>query len=102
MITLKKSKADLYYQQIKNNPDRLTTEHVEEFLNQEATNVILLKTLIDQCTDDTSYNSNLPLMSQCIQHIRTSKLFNVKEQFGFFEFKKKKYFDKLLKNLEYI
>lgn len=98
----KKSKADFIYEDIRSKDGHIIEQLIEEFLNHEAKSVIIVKSLLDQCLNDELYNSKFSLMSQYIPNIRVDKLLNVKEQFGFFEFKKRKYFNKLLKDLEYI
>lgn len=99
MLLIKKSEADLYYRKLKSNDSN--PEEIIEFLITEANNIINLETLLNQCKDDIIYDFNLPLMLKSLNKIRTNKLNIFKEHFSFWEFKKKKYFEKLLHDAGY-
>lgn len=97
-MNLKKSQVDIYYKNLVNDPKRVAG--VYDFFRKEAYSIIDLKHLLDQCDNDASYEYNLPLMKSKIQYIRTSKLRLIESQFGLLEFNKKKYFQKLLADLD--
>lgn len=100
-MNLKKSKADLFHRElIHSNNHR--TDQIIGFLRKEANSLCKLRILIKQCVDDTSYDYNFSLMEEEINNIRTNKLLLLRDQFGIFDFKEKKYFHKLLTDLHLI
>ena len=90
------------------NPDReyarLLAEHgncekIVKFLRLEANYFVKLKSLLDICTTDEDYKELLPKMVEASGHIRNNKLHCMRKQFGFFEFRQKRFLKKLLEDL---
>ena len=70
------------------------------FLREEANNIVSLKHLLERCHDEHSYEILIPKMIECTYYIRKANLINLENQFSLFDFKMKKYFRRLLKELK--
>lgn len=97
-MNLKKSQVDIYYNNLIHDSEKV--KGVYDFFRKEANAIIYLKALLDQCNSDTVYEYNFPLMRQQVQLIRTNKLKLIESQFSVLDFNKKKYFKKLLDDLD--
>lgn len=98
-MNLKKSKTDLYYKELLKKQD---VDRIIEFIKKETDALIELEHLIGQCIDDRSYDYNFLLLQKIVSKIRTPKLTLLENKFGYFDSTKKKYFKKLLEDIEMI
>lgn len=70
------------------------------FLRKEAKNFVRLKHLLERCHDDHGYELLIPKMIECTHHIRKENLKSLENQLGLFDFKMKRYFRRLMKELK--
>lgn len=90
--------ADEQYAAIMQEEDKC--DKALSFLREEAKNLVNLKKLLERCHDDHGYELLIPKMIECTNHIRKSNLINFGNQFGLLDFKMKRYFKRLLKELK--
>ena len=88
---------DYEYAKILAEPDKC--EKAISFLRKEAKSLAKLKLLLDNCKTSTDYKFVKNEMLECVDHIRTSKIECLEDQFGFFDFRGKLYFKMLIEDL---
>lgn len=96
---LRKSKADLLYENLVHN-NQTETDAMIDFLRKESYALIVFRMLIDQCVDDDAYNSRFQLLKKHAEYIRRNKLLLIQNQFGLLEFHKKDYLNRFIKDIE--
>ena len=85
--------ADKQYNHILDHPG--DKSKVIQFFTDEAKNFVNIKKIIDSCKSDEEFESRLYELVGMANFVRTSKLPLMRENYGLFQLRQKRYFDKL-------
>ena len=85
--------ADEQYQYILDHPGNKAK--VVQFFTDEAKNFVNIKKIIDNCKSDEEFESRLYDLVRMASMVRTSKLPLMRENYGLFQLRQKRYFDRL-------
>jgi hypothetical protein len=90
-----KSNPDSEYARLLGDPDK---SKAVQFLGDEASSIIRLKCMIDNCNSDIEYKAMLPLMLELTEHIRSYVFKNLANRYGILEWRKRRYVERLIKD----
>ena len=89
--------ADEQYKYILDHPGEKSK--VVQFFTDEAKNFVNIKKIIDSCKSDEEFESRLHDLIGMADLVRTSKLPLMRENYGIFQLRQKRFFDRLRKIL---
>lgn len=89
--------ADEKYQYILDHPR--DKAQVIQFFTDEAKNFVDIKKIIDNCKSDEEFENRLPDIIRLANFVRASKLPLMREHYGIFQLRQKRFFDRFNKIL---